>query len=44
MAIFIPLACGVATVLTCALGVETTKGTYKSLERRRKRDAKKVRS
>jgi len=44
MAPFIPIACGLATILTCALAVETGKGTQKTIKRRKQRDAKKNRS
>ncbi len=40
MAPFIPLACGIATALTCALAVETGKGTKKTIQKRKKRDAR----
>ena len=42
MAPFIPIACGIATALTCALAVETGKGTKKTIERRKKRNARKT--
>lgn len=44
MALFIPVACGIATILTCALTYETGKGTMKTIERRKKRYARKSRS
>ncbi len=44
MAPFIPIACGLATVLTCALAVETGKGTEKTIKRRKRKNARKNRS
>lgn len=39
MAPFIPIACGLATVLACALAVETGKGTQKTIQQRKRRNA-----
>ncbi|WP_281167874.1 hypothetical protein [Desulfobacter curvatus] len=44
MAPFIPIACGLATILTCALAVETGKGTQKTIKRRKRRNVRKNRS
>ncbi len=44
MAPFIPVACGIATALTALLAVETGKGTKKTIERRKRRNARKNRS
>ncbi len=41
MAPFIPIACAVAGAITCALAIETGKGTKKTIKRRQKRDARK---
>ncbi|WP_459918558.1 hypothetical protein [Desulfocicer niacini] len=40
MAFFIPIACSIATALTCALAVETGKGTKKTIERRKRKNAR----
>ncbi len=44
MAPFIPIACGVATVISCALAVQTGKGTVRIIKRRKRRHARKARS
>ncbi len=41
MAPFIPIACSIAGAITCALVVETGKGTKKTIKRRQKRNARK---
>lgn len=40
MALFIPIASGIAAVLTAALTYETGKNTKKKLDRKRQRDEK----
>nr|WP_321465099.1 hypothetical protein [uncultured Desulfobulbus sp.] len=40
---FIPIACSVATALTCLLAIQTGKGTMRTLERRKRRNARKAR-
>ncbi len=44
MAPFIPVACGVATAISCVLFVQTGKGTVKTIRRRKKRHDRKARS
>ncbi len=40
MALFFPIASGLATVLTAALTYETYKGTQKKMERRKRKREK----
>lgn len=40
MALFFPIASGIAAVLTVALTYETGKNTKKKIERKRRRDVK----
>ncbi|WP_275888489.1 hypothetical protein [Desulfobulbus alkaliphilus] len=41
---FIPVACSIATALTCILAIQTGKGTMRTIERKKKRNARKARS
>jgi hypothetical protein len=41
---FIPIACSVATALTCILAIQTGKGAMRAIERKKRRDARKARS